>query len=100
MLRNPNNIKVITLNLERGMNVCTKFHGNPSYSFTQNHKCQPHDWAEKSQGITKVIKIHHLEIMNIKIYGLPSSCCCDILVWTKVVDQPTDTSIPKATLPA
>ncbi len=42
----------------------------------------------KSQGSTKIIRIHPLETMNIctKFYGSLSNSYWDILVWTKVMD--------------
>ncbi len=52
----------------------------------------------KSQGLTKANRIHPLGSINICVgfHGSPSNICWDFSGWTKAVDRPADTAIPRA----
>ncbi len=58
------------------MNFCTKFHGNPSNVETFHPKPKMSLWR-KSQGLTKVTRVHHPGTMNV-MNAIPSIGCWDI----------------------
>lgn len=70
---------VIIIHPEGDKNVCTKFHGNPINGQTfQKSKMSSSRWRyRKSQGVIRVIRVHHLGTI-IVMNAIPSSRCWDI----------------------
>ncbi len=90
--------KVITIHPEGDVDVCTKFHGNPSSSCgSHSHKTSWWRWR-KSQGIAKVSRLQPLGTLNIctKFYGNSSNNCQGMALKAKDVTVALQNKSPKS----
>ncbi len=77
--------KLNTIHPDRNMNIYTTFHGNPSDSFTQKYKCEPHGGARGNvRGHQRTVTV----CTNLR--GNPSHSCWDISVWIKRTNWQAD----------